>query len=74
MYIWGEDGNNSSINKRERLILILPFLTGSCENACRSRFFVDKKTIFGVDMSVVLAKKHIGRYNKYDVVFLLKED
>ena len=25
---WGMDGNNSIINKRERLILILPFLTG----------------------------------------------
>ena len=28
MYNRGVDGNNSSINKRERLILILPFLTG----------------------------------------------
>jgi len=28
MHNWGMDGNNSIINKRERLILILPFLTG----------------------------------------------
>lgn len=56
MNIWGMDGNNSIINKRERLILILPFLTGSCENACRSRFFTFCSGIYALNLSWFLLK------------------
>ena len=67
MNIWGMDGNNSIINKRERLILILPFLTGFGA-------LVALRPVFSSEMPMVLAKMDVGRYNRYNTVFYKKGD
>ena len=54
---WGMDGNNTIINKRERLILILPFLTGFGAATALRPVFCFSRMIYGLNLSWLLRKR-----------------